>query len=101
MAQPVTREFFDSQGLPERKQIMSFIADAAEEQDLDTVTCGMRNALKLSRGDADSFISAVGFTLNIPAPVPANAVPEGICLPDSYSLDLGMYASLMPKMSEV
>ena len=94
------REFFDSQGLPERKQIMSFIADAAEERDLDTVTCGMRKALKLARGDADSFISAVGFTLNMPAHIPANAVPEGICLPEGYSLDLGMYASLMPKMSE-
>lgn len=79
---------------------MSFIADAAEERDLDTVTCGMRKALKLARGDADSFISAVGFTLNMRLIYLRMRFPKASVLPEGYGADLGMYASLMPKMSE-
>ena len=89
------QSFLSSCSLTGKKQILGAVATATNEEGLENSVLALSEALSFSPKDSDSFVSAYGFVLNQPIPVPKNEVPEHLPPLFEYELDFKAYGKLM------
>lgn len=89
------QKFLTECDIPGKKQILSAVSRATQAEGIEKSVSALSEALSFSPKDSDSFVSAYGFVLNQPLPVPKNEVPEHLPPLIKYDLDFKSYGNLM------